>query len=248
MSATRRFASLGLGASVWRRDRRRRWVRAAARLAAPWAVAAYFSSSVNRPWLNRGLHEVDGPDDACQKVVEIMRQVAGELTHRFHFLRLPSSRSVAAWSSRRPRPCDGRGSRRRRDRCGHATAPSGWNRPGGERDRVRGRPVALRPPAIVAVSAARSSGWTLARNSARGRPSAPFAGSRPYTSAMGPSRKTGRPPHRRSTRPRPPRRTRRGGRNPGHRAARPRVHARRSRLGRWRRRARFPMRPPRRST
>ena len=90
MSATSRFASVGLRRQrlATRKGKQAMGVSAAARFAAPWAVAAYFSMSHVASLAEPRLHQLDRAHHARQKVVEVVGETACELAYGFHFLRL----------------------------------------------------------------------------------------------------------------------------------------------------------------
>ena len=83
------LASSGCGANgCWRAKARSRCVRMAARSAA--AIAAFENRSMPKsPFLMRRLTRSMRAHDDAQHIVEVVRDAAGELTDRLHFLRLP---------------------------------------------------------------------------------------------------------------------------------------------------------------
>ncbi len=64
------FTSVGLGASVCRREKASsRCVSAAARLAAPWAATMYLSMSASRPWPMRALISSSEPEMPASRLL-----------------------------------------------------------------------------------------------------------------------------------------------------------------------------------
>ncbi len=65
------FTSVGRGSRVCRRENAsRRWVSAAARLAAPWAATMYLSRSVRRPWASRVLISSSDPEMPASRLLK----------------------------------------------------------------------------------------------------------------------------------------------------------------------------------
>ncbi len=92
MSLIRRFTFTGFGSRVCLRENaRRRWVKAAARLAAPCATR-HVAVDLGEPALRHPrLHQLQRAGYARQQVVEVVRQPAGQLSDGLHLLRLPQS-------------------------------------------------------------------------------------------------------------------------------------------------------------
>ena len=90
MPATRRSTLMRLGASGCRREKASsRWVSAAAALR---ALAARFHRAARPAGLagkQRAPRGVDVARDDGQKIVEVVRDAAGQLADRLHLLRLP---------------------------------------------------------------------------------------------------------------------------------------------------------------